>query len=101
MKGVKHDSCKPIAFTVLADFAPALQAIVAVGDFGARKYSPSGWVTVPDAATRYQEAFMRHLLEYMANPNEKDNESVLPHLHHALWNLAAVVTLKERMKNEA
>ena len=57
--------------------------------FGAAKYTPNGWKTVPDAKNRYYAALIRHLnaqKEYIDNGGKGlalDEESGLPHLDHA------------------
>jgi hypothetical protein len=93
--GAKLDKGKCTA-GVLHDFSLALQAVANVGDFGAKKYTRGGWQSVPNAEERYFDAMWRHLLN--ARHEDKDPESGLPHLDHMLWNLAAVVELRERVK---
>lgn len=57
--------------------------------FGANKYTPNGWRSVPDAKNRYYSALIRHLnaqKEYTDNNGKGlalDEESGLPHLDHA------------------
>ena len=78
-KGVKHDSDKP-RFSLL----PLKQVwdIVAVLEFGAKKYTPCGWQKVPDAENRYFDAAMRHLCAWRSG-EKRDPETNLPHLAHA------------------
>jgi hypothetical protein len=92
-KGVKDDSGKILA-GVLADFAKALESVATVGTYGAAKYTRGGWISVPDGQQRYTDALWRHLLA--SSYEEVDPESGIPHLHHALWNLIAVVELKSK-----
>ena len=40
--------------------ANALQQVLAVAEYGARKYSPDNWLQVPDAVQRYTDAMLRH-----------------------------------------
>lgn len=87
--GVKHDDGKILA-GILLEFAPALLKVAEVGTFGARKYSRENWKKVPDRETRYLDAAWRHLLQHGVDP-----ESGLQHLHHAIWNLLAVATIKD------
>lgn len=77
--GVKHDSDKP-RFSLL----PLKQVwdIVAVLEFGAKKYTPCGWQKVPDAENRYFDAAMRHLCAWRSG-EKRDPETNLPHLAHA------------------
>lgn len=95
--GAKLDGGKPLAALVVGDFSNALQRVVDVGTFGANKYTRSGWLSVPDAESRYADAMMRHLLAHFAN-EKTDSDSGLPHLHHAAWNVLALVELQERSK---
>lgn len=90
--GVKDDAGKILA-GVLGDFAKALEAVATVGTYGANKYTRGGWLSVPDAPQRYTDALWRHLLA--SNYESTDQESGLPHLHHALWNLLAIVELQK------
>ena len=93
--GSKLDNGK-CAAGVLHDFSLALQAVANVGDFGMRKYTRGGWQSVPNGAERYFDAMWRHLLK--SRHEELDPDSNLPHLDHALWNLNAVIELRERAK---
>mgnify|MGYP001602383448 CR=1 FL=1 len=60
----------------------ALREVVAVLDYGARKYAPDDWRKVPDARRRYHNAAMRHLVASFEG-EDIDPESGLPHLAHA------------------
>jgi hypothetical protein len=91
--GAKLDAHKPMA-GVLHDFSLALQAVAAVGDFGAKKYSRGGWQHVPNGQVRYFDALWRHLL---ASRNEEiDPDSDLIHSAHLAWNALAVLELQLR-----
>lgn len=57
--------------------------VLGVLEFGAKKYSVGNWAHVPDARTRYYDAAMRHLEAWWLG-QEKDPESGLPHLAHAV-----------------
>lgn len=78
-------------------FSRALEAIVKVGTYGAKKYTRDGWNHVPDAIQRYQDAADRHTLA-MGRGEELDPESGLPHEWHATWNRLAVLELKLRQQ---
>ena len=93
--GAKLDAGKQRPALVLGEFANALQTVVEVGTYGAAKYSPSGWLSVPDGEARYLDAAMRHLLA-MFGGEALDQESGIEHLAHATWNLLAVAELRER-----
>lgn len=64
--GAKLDAGKVRAGLVLGGFARALTEIARVGTFGAAKYSPEGWRSVPQGHERYTDALYRHLLSEAA-----------------------------------
>jgi len=92
--GVKHDTGKVRPSLVLTDMARAINAVIEVAEYGARKYAPGNWLLVPDKETRYREALMRHLLPMP--PGERDAESGLRHAAHAAWNALATLELELR-----
>ena len=93
--GTKHDQGKPMVGLMLTDFSRALEAVASVTTFGAGKYSPSGWLGVPEAERRYTDALCRHLLADLRG-EATDAESGQPHLAHAAWNVLAVLELRLR-----
>lgn len=95
--GAKDDKAKPMA-GVLLDFSRALQTVVDVGTYGAKKYTRTGWATVPEGSQRYLDAMMRHLLALDVDPDGLDPETGLPHLAHVAWNALAVLELQARRK---
>ena len=88
--GAKLDHGKLRAGLVLQGFKRALIGVSKVGTFGASKYSDDGWKSVANGFSRYQDALYRHLLV-----DGVDEQSGLPHLYHAAWNLLAMIELKE------
>lgn len=84
---------------MFSDFPRALLAVAAVTTFGAKKYTPRGWVSVPSADERYDDAKGRHLLKGYIEP--EDPESQLQHLAHEAWNALAVLELHLRKKERA
>lgn len=74
--GIKFDDDKR-DFTLLP--WPAVEEIVKVLEFGAKKYSRDNWKHV--AAERYTKAAFRHLVAYNQG-EELDQESGLSHLAH-------------------
>ena len=60
----------------------AVEKVVGVLGFGARKYSPENWRQVPEAQDRYFDACIRHLVAHR-NGEVCDPESGFPHLAHA------------------
>ena len=95
--GAKDDKAKPMA-GVLLDFSRALQTVVDVGTYGAKKYTRTGWATLPEGSQRYLDAMMRHLLAVDVDPDGLDKETGLPHLAHVAWNALAVLELQARRK---
>lgn len=91
--GLKYDTGK-LKAGILADFQLALKAIAEVGTFGANKYARNSWQNVSNAIERYTDAMWRHRLS-----DGVDDESGFPHYYHELWNMLAVVELKEREKH--
>jgi hypothetical protein len=90
--GAKLDAGKVRAGLVLGGFSRALWAVSEVGTFGARKYTPNGWRSVPDGIERYTDALERHrLLEAMGQAT--DDDSGLLHAAHAAWNALARLEL--------
>jgi len=93
--GAKLDGGKVRLGLVVAGFSRAITAMGLVGTYGATKYSDNGWLAVANGEARYTDALLRHLLADLAGETH-DSESGLPHLDHALWNLAAVCELRKR-----
>jgi len=93
--GSKLDGGKLLAGELVLSFPRALEALVQVATYGAGKYSRHGFLQVPNAEVRYLDACMRHLLKY-GQGEHLDLESGLPHIDHALWNVAAIVELGRR-----
>lgn len=90
--GAKMDAGKVRAGLCFAGFARALHEVAAVTTFGARKYTPNGWRSVPDGEARYLDALHRHLL---ASANEAaDADSGIDHMAHAAWNVLAILELR-------
>ena len=74
--GMKFDDNKR-DFTLLP--WPAVEEIVKVLEFGAKKYARDNWKNVE--ADRYVKAAFRHLIAY-SQGEENDKESGLSHLAH-------------------
>ena len=84
----KHDAGK-LRYELIPP--SAMRAIADVLTFGANKYSANNWKKVDDPS-RYVGALYRHL-EAWRSGEELDPESGLPHLHHAITNLAFLIEL--------
>lgn len=93
--GAKDDQGKSLTGLMVSGFSNALASVAEVTTHGANKYTPNGWVTVPDAQNRYLDALFRHLLSHTSG-QRNDPESNLTHLAHAAWNILAILELKER-----
>lgn len=72
----------------------AMKGLAEVLTFGANKYTPNGWKTVDDAVERYYAALQRHLVAWREG-EVVDQESGLPHLSHALTNVAFLLELNQ------
>lgn len=89
--GAKLDATKVRMSLVTDGFAHALLAVGEVATYGADKYTPHGWMHVPNGVERYTDAMLRHLL---AEPNETyDPESCILHAAHAAWGALARLEL--------
>lgn len=66
-----------------------IEDIAIVREYGNAKYpdgGPDNWKTVD--IERYKDAFFRHWLLYLNDPDGIDEESGLPHLWHCACNMA-------------
>lgn len=93
--GAKLDLNKPNCDLVFGGFATALLEVAKVGTFGATKYTPHGWKSVPNGVERYRSAAYRHLL----STEFFDQDSGLPHLAQAAWNCLAALELMINRKD--
>lgn len=67
-------------------------AVAKIREYGCEKYhDPDNWKLVEPQ--RYRDALYRHLLSYF-NGEELDEESSLPHLHHAACNIAFLIEME-------
>lgn len=95
--GAKLDDGKNRLGLCFAGFAFALRAVGLITTYGAKKYTPNGWKTVPDAEARYMDALLRHLLQHLSG-ERMDTESGHSHLAHAAWNVLALLEFSEHRK---
>lgn len=91
-KGEKHDQAKP-RFSLIPH--QALWQVVAVLEFGAKKYGAENWRGVENARQRYFDACHRHLNAWWQGESV-DDESGLPHLAHAVCCLIFLMSLGDR-----
>jgi|TARA_R110000850_G_C9956696_1_gene464079 hypothetical protein len=79
MTGVKYDQDKP-DYSLLP--YGALEQVVQVLTYGAKKYDRHNWENVPDLTNRYTAAAFRHIVAY-SRGELNDDETGLSHLAHA------------------
>ena len=79
MQGVKYDDEKLDWSLVPIE---AMEDVIRVLMFGAKKYAPDNWKKVPDAQRRYYKAAMRHLTAWQRGET-LDSETNESHLAHA------------------
>lgn len=77
----------------------ALQDVVKVLEFGAKKYAPDNWKYVDKAQERYWDAAMRHIVAYKLE-DKADSETGLSHLAHAVCCLLFLLTLDNQDNNK-
>ena len=81
--GMKFDSDKP-RHSLLPK--GAVNSVIEVLEFGAKKYSANNWQEVENAKERYYNAAMRHI-DLWWNGEKLDSETNIHHLAHAATNL--------------
>ncbi|QOD81905.1 dATP/dGTP diphosphohydrolase domain-containing protein [Chromobacterium haemolyticum] len=97
--GAKLDAGKVQVALTFDQMPRALRAVAEVATFGARKYTPGGWLHVPDGIGRYRNAGDRHRLARGVEPIDPDSK--LLHLAHEAWNRLAELELFLREKGAA
>ena len=71
-------------------------AIARVREYGCKKYPVGGvdyWKQVEKE--RFRDAMMRHILQYLDDPDGVDEESGLPHLWHLATNCAFLCEMEQ------
>ncbi len=94
--GAKLDTGKRRPALVLGGFATSLDDVVDVGTYGAAKYTDDGWMHVPNGQKRYMDAAMRHWLSDLAGDERNPEDNNVKHLAQTIWNLLAVLSLRNR-----
>ena len=90
--GAKADAGKLRPALVFSGFADALEAVALVGTKGAAKYTPNGWLSVPNGFERYSDAQTRHELKrHKGETHDADSGDL--HLAHEAWNALAKLQL--------
>lgn len=88
---VKHDKGK-LRLTLVP--REIIRDIARVRMYGVEKYTdPDNWRKVE--VERYRDALMRHMLDYLDDPDGVDAESGLSHLAHIACNVAFLCELKK------
>lgn len=99
LPGVKHDTAKPRPTLIIHTMARAVDAVVAVGEYGARKYADDNWIKVDNAERRYTDAMHRHDLA-IGRGETHDPESGHLHAAHRAWNALAALDIILRKAND-
>lgn len=77
----------------------AVEAVGRVLTYGARKYAPEGWRSVPEASRRYTGALLRHIAARELG-EVIDPESKLLHLAHVACNALFLLELEIEKRGE-
>ena len=96
MSGTKNDQGK-----LRWDLLPfgSVREIVKVLTYGARKYSPDNWKSVPNPRNRYFAATMRHLDAWWEG-EKVDDETGYSHLAHAGCCLLFLLYFEKKITGE-
>lgn len=78
--------------------AEAIEELVKVYTFGAKKYAPHSW-EAGMKVSRIYAALLRHITAWWMG-EDVDKESGLSHLAHAAWNVIALLTYAKRGMRE-
>lgn len=99
MSGTKYDSGKP-RFTLIPP--TALREVAEVVTFGANKYGDENWRKLDNLESRYVNAALRHINEYLTG-HETDPESGRHVLAHAVISLLFVLdhTLSDQKESSS
>ena len=93
---IKADEGKPRLSLVPMDI---LYAVAAIREYGLKKYGEKeSWRSVEPE--RYRDALLRHMVEYIKDPEAHDEESGLPTLWHIACNVSFLVELDFEAKQE-
>lgn len=96
--GAKLDAGKARVWLMMAGFARALYEVARVTTAGAAKYTPNGWMEVPEGKERYMDAFGRHALALGRGEvfDDGPNGTGCRHKAQMIWNLLASLELELR-----
>ena len=94
--GVKYDSGK-LQWTLLP--FRAINEVLEVLSFGAKKYAADNWKIVPEARTRYVDAAFRHLTDWHLK-EKLDGETGKSHLAHAICCLLFLLWFEQEGRED-
>lgn len=97
--GAKLDAGKNRVWLCVSGFSRALNAVSLVTTAGAAKYTPNGWMDVPDGEARYMDAFGRHMMA-LGRGEMIDPDTNCMHKAQMIWNLLASLELELRNTKE-
>lgn len=96
--GLKYDADKLKWSLLRVGCTRALQGVIRVLMFGAKKYKAHSWKTVPNGEERYRDALDRHLSEIdIHGPYSTDEESGELHWHHIACNALFLAELHSNL----
>ncbi len=81
--GIKYDTGKVRPQLLFKSLNRAVMGVLAVLEYGAKKYAPDNWKKLDDIEERYFNAMQRHLLAIQGG-EVLDPESGLPHIDHII-----------------
>lgn len=96
--GTKADGLKPRPTLLLRSMPDAVQSVIRILEYGAKKYDDNNWKKVE--AHRYDDAALRHILSYLSG-EELDKETSESHLSHAITCLLFRLQLDIDSKKKA
>jgi hypothetical protein len=96
--GTKADGLKPRPTLLLRSMPDAVQSVIRILEYGAKKYDDNNWKKVE--AHRYDDAALRHILAYLSG-EELDKETSESHLSHAITCLLFRLQLDIDSKKKA
>ena len=91
---MKYDEDKIRPSLIITDMNHALDQVIRVAEFGAKKYGEQSWLTLENGYQRYTDAMLRHLLSQ--SRTMYDSDSGMMHDAHIAWNALARLELKVR-----
>lgn len=75
----------------------AIEQVMAVGEFGAKKYGDRNYQKGLPISSFLDSAFRHAFVQFLIKGEDNDQESGLPHLAHAAWNLLAALEQMQRL----